>query len=110
MSDNTIRYDDIHLYAERGASNSMAFKSWLEDNNVPFAALEYNSDVVEAALEPLRTWVFDNHKESVNFSEMPILIYKELLWESPDKVDRFDKIYYALSTDDLPSDFISKVS
>ena len=109
MSDTTLRYTDLHLYTERGSSDSATFRSWLDGKNVPFANLDYPSDAVEDALSPLRTWIFANNGVTVNFSSMPVLVYKEILWESPDKADRYEKVYYASSDSDLPTDFLEKV-
>ena len=109
MSDTTLQYTDLHLYTERGSSDSITFRSWLNGQNVPFVDLDYSSDAVEDALSPLRTWTFANDDVQVNFASMPVLVYKEVLWESPDKTDKYEKDYYASSSNDLPSDFLEKV-
>ena len=72
MSDTTLRYTDLHLYTERGSSDSATFRSWLDGKNVPFANLDYPSDAVEDAFSPLRTWIFANDGVTVNFSSMPV--------------------------------------
>lgn len=109
MSDITLRYADLHLYTERGSSSCAAFRSWLDSQKVPFANLDYPSDLVEDALSPLRTWIFANEGVPVDFSSMPVLVYKDVLWEAPDGSDRYDNVYYALSQDDLPNDFLEKL-
>ena len=80
MSDLTVRYDNVYLYCERKLKASLEWRLWLDT------------------------------RETVDFEGLPVLIYEDIVWESPDGEDRYGKEFYAITIDDLPSDFIDKVA
>ena len=111
MSDLTIRYDNVYLYCERKQKASSAWRLWLDTREIAYSLLDYEpGEAAELAVEPLKTWTFKNNDTSVDFEELPILTYEDIVWESPDGQDKYSKLFYAITTDDLPSDFIDKVA
>lgn len=107
MSNLTLRYEALHFYAERKQIDSAKFRAMLDGNLIDYQLLDYDAEAVSGCLEALNTWVFANNN-TPNFTKMPILIYNEVLWESPDKAEKFAKTYCAMSVDDLPTDFVEK--
>ena len=111
MSDLTVRYDNVYLYCERKQKASSAWRLWLDTREVAYSLLDYDpGEASELAIEPLKTWTFKNNDATVDFEGLPILTYEDIVWESPDGKDRYGKLYYAVTTDDLPSDFADKVA
>ena len=111
MSDLTVRYDNVYLYCERKQKASREWRLWLDTREVAYSIIDYDpGEASELALVPLRTWTFKNDDASVDFEGLPILIYEDILWEAPDGQDRYGKQFYAITTDDLPSDFVDKVA
>jgi hypothetical protein len=85
------------------------FKEFLRLNSISYELLEYSEEAVNDALSPLNTWTFRNTEAPGNFTSMPILIYKEILWESPeDENEYYAKVFYAKDINSLPTDFVSK--
>jgi hypothetical protein len=111
MSDLTVRYDNVYLYCERKQKASLEWRLWLDTRETAYIIIDYDpGEASELALVPLRTWTFKNNDATVDFEGLPILIYEDIVWESPDGEDRYGKEFYAITIDDLPSDFIDKVA
>lgn len=56
---NLVRIRDVYLYAgfDDSVTEARAIAKVLEDNNVPYSLLMYTqSDSIEPALEPIKTW------------------------------------------------------
>ena len=110
MSDLTVRYDNVYLYCERKQKASLDWRLWLDTRETAYNIIDYEpGEDSEKAVAPLRTWTFKNNDATVDFERLPILIYEDIVWESPVGEDRYGKEFYAITTDDLPSDFIDKV-
>lgn len=103
---SALRYEGLYLYSERKQIASVSFRAVLDLNLIDYQLLEYDADVVGPSIAALNTWVFDTGRP--NFTAMPILVYNKILWESPDKSEKFAKLCYAVSAEDLPSDFVEK--
>ena len=111
MTDLTIRYDNVYLYCERKQKASLDWRLWLDTRETAYSIIDYEpGEASELAVAPLRTWTFKNNDATVDFEGLPILIYEDIVWESPDGEDRYSKQFYAITTDDLPSDFVDKVA
>ena len=111
MSDLTVRYDNVYLYCERKQKASLDWRLWLDTRETAYSIIDYDpGEASELAVVPLRTWTFKNNDAQVDFEGLPILIYEDIVWESPDGEDRYGKQFYAITTDDLPSDFVDKVT
>ena len=111
MSDLTVRYDNVYLYCERKQKASLDWRLWLDTRETAYSIIDYEpGEAAELAVEPLKTWTFKNNDAQVDFEGLPILTYEDIVWESPDGEDRYGKLFYAITTDDLPSDFVDKVA
>ena len=77
--------------------------------NADCDVIPYKPGAVAEALMPLNTWNFDDMEGAANFSSMPLLIFRDVLWESPDKKHKYFRTCHATSADQLPSDFKDKV-
>jgi hypothetical protein len=86
-----VRIDDIHLYtnidwASGDLQVSHMAQKFFEENDMPVILMNYNGspEILEAALEPLRTWRFENKISETNkyglfdLQEFPFLIYTEV--------------------------------
>lgn len=97
----TIRYDNIHLHAQRDQSESDTFKQWLEDNNVSFVYLGYQD--ASDDLHAISTWFADEP----DFTTAPVLTFNQVMWEDPHSDDQYSKAKFAKSSSELPSDFLT---
>jgi hypothetical protein len=110
MSDLTVRYDNVYLYCERKQKASLEWRLWLDTRETAYIIIDYDpGEASELAIVPLRTWTFKNNDACFNFEGLPILVYEDIVWESPDGEDRYSKQFYAITIEDLPSDFVDKV-
>jgi hypothetical protein len=110
-----IKYTDLYLYSTTNAS-SATFRSYLDSNLIKYTNLNYNdAESVAINVAALSTW-FDDPANSgstgdkIQFDGLPVLIFEKLFWESDDKSEKLQKRWYAKSVDELPSDFLTKVS
>lgn len=99
----TIRYDEIHLYAKPGQAASATVRQWLDTEGIAYTNLDY-ADPTET-LAALSTWFQDDEGNAITFTDTPVLIYDQVLWESSDGTDAYRKRHYVTDTSDLPSDF-----
>ena len=109
MSDLTIKYEEVVLYTEAGQADSVSFRKKLDDMNASYAILDYKPDAVADALAPLNTWNFDDVEGKASFSDMPLVVFHEVLWESPDGEHKYFRTCLSTSVEKLPSDFKDKV-
>jgi|TARA_R110000803_G_scaffold100999_3_gene168991 hypothetical protein len=109
MSDQTLRYEYLYLYTESDQANSASFLDVLLGMGADCDVIPYKSEYVAESLIPLNTWNFDDMDGAANFSSMPLLIFRDVLWESPDKEHQYFRTCHATSADQLPSDFKDKV-
>lgn len=85
------RIDDLYLYTNIDFQSgdiqmSHMAQKFFEEADVPVVLMNYNGSeaVLEAALEPLRTWTFSNMISDTNkygrfdLQEFPFLIYTEI--------------------------------
>ena len=99
-----IRYRHIYSYSCDQEANSI--HTLFENNNIAHTRLTYNSEQKPNVLLALSTWFDDDAGGKVQFSDFPIIIYEEVLWESADKNDIYEKRRYSFTADTLPADFI----
>lgn len=99
----TIRYDQIFLYAKPAQATSAAIRRWLDAEGIAYTNLDF-PDPTET-LAALSTWFHDEDDNPIVFTDTPVLIYDQVLWESEDKSDSYRKRKYVTNTSDLPSDF-----
>ena len=110
MSDLTIKYEEVVLYTEAGQADSVSFRKKLDDMNASYAILDYKPDAVADALAPLNTWNFDDVEGKASFSDMPLVVFHDVLWESPDGEHKFAGSQKGIHLlEKLPSDFKDKV-
>jgi hypothetical protein len=109
MSNLTIKYEDVCLYTQSGQSESVEFRKWLDSINASYAILDYSPDAVEEAISPLNTWNFADIDGPASFSDMPLLVFHDVLWESPAGDDRYFHVKHAVSIKTTPNDFEKKV-
>lgn len=109
MSDLTIKYTEVYFYGESGQADSVAFRKGLDEMSASYTILDYKTDAVADALLPLNTWNFDDAEGSVNFSSMPVVVFRDTLWESSDGNHKYFRTCHATSVESLPSDFKDKV-
>jgi len=109
MSNLTIKYEDVCLYTQSGQSESVEFRKWLDSINASYAILDYSPDAVEEAISPLNTWNFADIDGPASFSDMPLLVFHDVLWESPAGDDRYFHVKHAVSIEATPDDFEKKV-
>jgi len=109
MSDQTLRYEYLYLYTEIDHGGSSGFQEMLGAMNADCDVISYKPEAVAEAMMPLNTWNFDDMEGVANFSSMPLLIFRDVLCESPDKKHKYFRTCHATSADQLPSDFKDKV-
>jgi hypothetical protein len=109
MSNLTIKYEDVCLYTQSGQPESVEFRKWLDSINASYAILDYSPDAVEEAIRPLNTWNFADIDGPASFSDMPLLVFHDVLWESPAGDDRYFHVKHAVSIEATPDDFEKKV-
>jgi hypothetical protein len=106
-----IKYTDIYLYSTNNAA-SATMRAYLDTNSIDYVNLNYVDDAGKTAtLSALSTWFDDTEKNDgskIEFTSLPILIFEKLFWESDDKSEKLQKRAYALTSDTLPSDFLTK--
>lgn len=103
-----IAYRKITLHTKREQPESAAFEHWLNDKLIAFSLLNYD-DPTEC-LAALSTWFVDDQGKLITLAEAPVLTYEEVIWEAEDKSDAYVKTRYALSPNDLPTDFLNKTT
>ena len=109
MSNLTIKYEDVCLYTHSGQPESVEFRKWLDSINASYTILDYKPDAVEEAISPINTWNFADIAGPASFSVMPLLVFHDLLWESPEGDDRYFRVKHAVSIKTTPDDFKKKV-
>ena len=109
MSDQTLRYEYVYLYTEVDQDGSSDFREAVFAMNADCDVIPYKSEYVAEALIPLNTWNFDDMDGAPSFTAMPLLIFRDVLWESSDKKHKYFRTCHATSADQLPSDFKAKV-
>jgi len=105
-----IKYSDIYLYSTVNA-DSAKFRSYLDSNLINYVNLNYSDEEGKSAtLAALSTWFDnpDNIAEKIKFTQLPILIFEAVYWESDDGKEKHQKRTFAVKADDLPSDFLDK--
>ena len=100
-----IRYDDLYMHGKKNQTLTVNVKKFLFDNNIAFNDLVYTDDNKAETIAALSTWFEDTAGNKIIFSDLPILTYDEIYWESEDKALKYAVRKYALQVSDLPSDF-----
>lgn len=100
-----IKYSNVYLY-NRINEASRQFRIFLDTNNVQYTNMQYR-DGPEAAsnLVALNSWFSGR----APFTDMPVLVFEKVLWESPEDGEVFQKRECAGSPDELPADWLIKV-
>jgi hypothetical protein len=101
-----IKYSDIYLYSTSDEV-SVDFKVYLDSNNIKYTNLFYDLEHKNDSLDALSTWFLDpaNEGSNIKFTKLPILIFEEIFWESPDKLEVYQKRWFARTMQEIPSDF-----
>jgi hypothetical protein len=103
-----IKYDNLYMHSEYGQKVSSDFKKYLTDAEIAYRDLCFEHDATTATIEALSTWFDDGNGGKVQFTSMPIFTYDEIYWESDDKSVVASKRKYAVTSADLPADFVTK--
>lgn len=104
-----VKYDSVYLYSRPSSLACNSIRKYLTDNNIEFTELLYQPDYVEAAIAPINTWFYDEHKAPVIFTNLPILTYEAVYWVSEDLTLRYDIRGFVTEISNLPADFAEKV-
>lgn len=110
-----IRYDTLYMHGKLRHIPSIEFRANLLSHKVDFADLVFEDPT--DCLVSLSTWFLTPEckadpslpPEKVQFSELPILTYDTVYWESDNKEHKYSVRNYALKPEDLPSDFFDLV-
>ena len=103
-----IKYDNLYMHSEYGQKASADFKKYLTDNEIAYRDLCYENGATSETLAALSTWFEDGNGGKVQFSTMPVLTYDEIYWESDDKSVVASTRKYAVTSSNLPADFVAK--
>lgn len=103
-----IKYSDIYLYSTLNGE-STELKSYLDSNKIKYTYLHYDLEHKNASLDALSTWFPDPETKgtTIKFTKLPILIFEEIFWESPDKSEVYQKRRFARTMQEIPSDFLT---
>ena len=101
-----IKYSDIYLYSTSN-DKSTEFQLYLDSNKIKYTQLFYDLEHKNDSLDALSTWFLDPETEgtTIKFTKLPILIFEEIFWESPDKSEVYQKRWFAKTMEEIPSDF-----
>jgi hypothetical protein len=96
------------MHSQHGQKASSDIKKHLIDNDIAYNDLCYEADSIGPCLTALSTWFYNDEGQRIVFTEMPVLTYDEIYWESDDGSVTASKRLYAVQVSDLPADFIAK--